>query len=485
MLLNRLNPLKGLSEEQRKAFIAEFRHKSEAFGNRDLRLRLMDEQGIDKALMFPAAAHDIEYEFADNIQALYANIRAFNRWMHEEVGYVVDNRMFLPPYIALADPDLAVKELETGHRRRRHHDPDQVRTRPRRALTTPSVVVPRPTRSTTGSGRIVNEAGIRLAVHLGGTDYQKYGADWSEDPTAVFGDFDAFQWMMYWGDRPAMELTAGLILHNFFGRFPNIKVCLSEMGTVWLPYTLRKMDHAFLMGRKAKWSATGRLDRRPSEIFRQHFIVAPLTPKRTCDASSTRSASNPSSSARTSPTAKVWPIRPLCRRPTHQLHRRRTAQDHARQPRELPHLALTPRGLAVSPLSTRGELGPMTASANRGMFDMVERAPDDLTLIDPHGRLTWNEVSRRICDAAQGLLEIGFQNGRLAVLGSNCAATVIAYASARLAGVGVILVNCHSTADEVSYLLVDGGTTANTGRRRTVSRLRARSSETSRHSCPL
>ena len=113
-------------------------------------------------------------------------------------------------------------------------------------------------------------------MHLGGTDYQKYGADWSEDPETVFGDFDAFQWMMYWGDRPAMELTAALVLQNFFGRFPNIRVCLSEQGTVWLPYTLRKMDHAFLMGRKAKWAENGRLDARPSEIFRQHFIVAPF-----------------------------------------------------------------------------------------------------------------------------------------------------------------------------------------------------------------
>ncbi len=113
MFLNRLNPLKGLSDEERKEFIADFRHKSEAFGNRDLRLALMDEQGIDKALMFPAAAHDIEYEFADNIPALYANIRAFNRWMRAEVGYVADRRMFLPPFISLADPELAVSELET------------------------------------------------------------------------------------------------------------------------------------------------------------------------------------------------------------------------------------------------------------------------------------------------------------------------------------------------------------------------------------
>jgi predicted TIM-barrel fold metal-dependent hydrolase len=274
MLLNRLNPLKGMDDEQRQAFISEFRHKSEAFGNRDLRLALMDEQGIEKALMFPAAAHDIEYEFADNIPALYANIRAFNRWMLEEVGYNVKNRMFLPPYIALADPDLAIKELEqviadgttiiqtkSGHA---HGGP----ANPSGGRSPADPIYDR-------FWSIVNEAGIRLAVHLGGTDYQKYGADWSEDPEAVFGDFDAFQWVMYWGDRPAMELTAGLILHNFFGRYPNIKVCLSEMGTVWLPYTLRKMDHAFLMGRKAKYSPTGRLDRRPSEIFRQHFIVAP------------------------------------------------------------------------------------------------------------------------------------------------------------------------------------------------------------------
>jgi predicted TIM-barrel fold metal-dependent hydrolase len=274
MLLNRLNPLKDLSDEERKAFVADFRNKSEAFGNRDLRLALMDSQGIDKALMFPAAAHDIEYEFADNIPALYANIRAFNRWMHEEVGFVAESRMFLPPYIALADPDLAVKELETvlgqgarliqiksGHAHggadhpwggRSPADPEYDRF-----------------------WSIVNEADVRLAVHLGGTDYQKYGADWSEDPQTTFGDFNAFQWMMYWGDRPALELTAALILHNFFGRFPNIKVCLSEMGTVWLPYAMRKMDHAFMMGRKAKWSETGRLDRRPSQIFRDHFIVAP------------------------------------------------------------------------------------------------------------------------------------------------------------------------------------------------------------------
>ena len=274
-LLNRLNPLKGLSDEERRAFVEEFRSRAEAFGNRDLRLALMDEQGIDKALMFPAAAHDIEYEFADRIDALYANIRAFNRWMHEEVGFISAGRMWLPPYISFADPELAVRELElvmaqganviqtkSGHAHGGRDNPFGGRS-----LADP--VFDR-------FWSICNEAGVRLAVHLGGTDYQKYGADWSEDPERTFFEFDAFQWVNYWGDRPAMELTSALVLQNFFGRFPNMKVCLSEQGTVWVPYTIRKMDHAFLMGRKASFSETGRLDRRPSEIFRQHFVVAPF-----------------------------------------------------------------------------------------------------------------------------------------------------------------------------------------------------------------
>jgi predicted TIM-barrel fold metal-dependent hydrolase len=272
IFLNRMNSMRGLSDEKKAELIATFREQQESYGNRELRLALMDEQGIEAALMFPASAHDIEYEFADNIEALYANVRAFNRWMHDEVGFAYQNRLFLPPYIPLADVDLAVAELETvldqgapvvqfkaGHAHGGANNPNGGRS------VADPVFDPIWAR--------INEAGVRVSTHLGGTDYQKYGADWSEDPAATFGQFNAFQWMMYWGDRPAMEFTAGTILHNFFGRFPNVKVCLAEQGTVWLPYTLRKADHAYVMGRKGKW---GHLDRRPSEIFREHFVVAPF-----------------------------------------------------------------------------------------------------------------------------------------------------------------------------------------------------------------
>ena len=274
LLLNRLNPVRGLDDAARDVVIAEFRDQADSYHSRDLRLALMDEQGIDVAIMYPARAR-YEIEFGDDMTAMYANIRAFNRWIHDEIGFAYKDRMYLPPYIALADVDLAVQELETVlaqgaplvQIRAGHAHGGAANPLGGRSVADP-VFDPFWAR--------VDEAHGRVCAHLGPTSYQRAGALWSEDPEVTFGDFDAFQWAMYWGDRPAMELTAGMILHNLFGRFPNLHVLLSEMGTVWLPYTMRKMDHAYVMGRKVKWAEDGRLDARPSEIFRRHFLVAPF-----------------------------------------------------------------------------------------------------------------------------------------------------------------------------------------------------------------
>jgi len=43
---------------------------------------------------------------------------------------------------------------------------------------------------------------------------------------------------------------------------------------VWVPYTVRKLDHAFLMGRRASFGR--KLERRPSEYFKDHVFVAPF-----------------------------------------------------------------------------------------------------------------------------------------------------------------------------------------------------------------
>ncbi len=69
-----------------------------------------------------------------------------------------------------------------------------------------------------------------------------------------------------------METVAAMIFHNLFGRFPKLRIGIIEHGAVWAPYAIRKMDHGFMMGRASR---NGTLSERPSDVFREHFLVAP------------------------------------------------------------------------------------------------------------------------------------------------------------------------------------------------------------------
>ena len=92
------------------------------------------------------------------------------------------------------------------------------------------------------------------------TRYAAQGEEWNE-PEVMLGDMDAFQWVFYYGDRPAMETVGAAILQGWFARFPKMQLLLSEQGTVWAPYIVRKLDHAFLMGRRAHVGHARRSDR--------------------------------------------------------------------------------------------------------------------------------------------------------------------------------------------------------------------------------
>ena len=242
----------------------------------ELLYRRLDEFGVDFALLYPSMA--LPLMCLPDAEVRQAAVRACNRYYAEVFGGYRD-RLEPVAVIPLFSPEEALAELDHA-----------IGERGLKAIVA-NAVIPRPPGEggrdkdwldTIGFGSPhdfdpvwarINEAKVRVATHVGPTDYQKYGADLSEDPEAVLGDFDALQWVLYWCDRPAMETVTSMILHGLFERFPHIRVCMSEQGTTWLPYLLRKLDHAVRMGREAKW---GSLERRPREVFREHFVVAPF-----------------------------------------------------------------------------------------------------------------------------------------------------------------------------------------------------------------
>ena len=263
-LLTKLNPLKDLDREGRKEFAQRYRALQESLDNPSDRLQVMDSQGIECAVNF-ATLPGTEAQFEGDLPGLYANLTALNRYLGAEWGFNHAGRLFTPPFVSFADPDMALAQLEDIMK---IETPKMIQTSTGPSMHTSPF---RPENDRFWS--ICNEAGIRLSTHLASlTRYGAQGVEWNEEEV-MLGDMDAFQWVFYYGDRPAMETVGAAILQGWFARFPNMKLLLSEQGTVWLSYLLRKMDHSYMMGRRATW---GKLEMRPSEYFRKHCFVAPF-----------------------------------------------------------------------------------------------------------------------------------------------------------------------------------------------------------------
>ena len=234
--------------------------------DREARLAVMDRQGIESALIFPTLGVCVEHFLKDDADQLYANFHAFNRWLDDDWGFDHGGRVYAPPMISLLDRDRAVAELEwalaagakaivlrAGPAYGRspadpHYDPFWAR---------------------------VDEAGVLVAFHIGEAGYNEMMAPfWGEEPNPSSHRQSAFQWACFYGDRPIMDTFAALVLHNLFGRFPNVRCLSVENGSLWVPYLLKLMNKMNGMGRNGPWLG-GRITERPSDIFKRHVLVSP------------------------------------------------------------------------------------------------------------------------------------------------------------------------------------------------------------------
>ena len=238
----------------------------------DARLKLMDEQGVEATFMFPSTGVTIENRLEGDPELLKAHFEALNRWLGETWGFANQNRIFSAAPISLVDVDFAVAELDkalAGGAR-------LVQLLPGPAVWGRSPADP----MYDPFWARINEAGTLVTFHLGNSGYQeRYSGDWGEhpDPDGLHGDTpgrSAFQWTMFYRDRPIMETLCNLIYNNLFGRFPNVRVASIENGAVWVPYLLTVMDNMKGMGRTGPWH-NGYVHGKPSEIFREKVFVSP------------------------------------------------------------------------------------------------------------------------------------------------------------------------------------------------------------------
>jgi predicted TIM-barrel fold metal-dependent hydrolase len=237
-----------------------------AYVDRDARLACMDEQGVEAILLFPTLAVCVEHFLKHDADLLYASFHAFNRWLDDDWGFDAAGRIFAVPLLSLLDVDRAVAELEfvlaAGAR--------AVGLRPGPAYgRSPADPVFDPFWAR------VNEARVPVCFHIGESGYNElYSVTWGEEANPSSHRQSAFQWTSFYGDRPIMDTFSALILHNLFGRFPDVQCISVENGSLWVSYLLKVMNKMNGMGRNGPWLG-GRISTRPSEIFRAHVSVAP------------------------------------------------------------------------------------------------------------------------------------------------------------------------------------------------------------------
>ncbi len=233
------------------------------YRDRDARLRVMDEQGLDGCLLFPTLGVGMEESLADDPPALVAAFGAFNRWLEDDWGYAYKERIFAAPMLTLVDVDAAVAELE----RVLLADARVVCVKGGPAHTPTGLTSPADPRFDPFWG-LVNESGVTVGIHSGDAGYGRYLADWEPQ-----GDFEAFRHsplrMVLSADRPPYETMAALVCQGLFDRFPRLRVASIEAGASWVPILLKKLA-------KAYGQMPGAFVSDPVETFRDHVWVAPF-----------------------------------------------------------------------------------------------------------------------------------------------------------------------------------------------------------------
>jgi predicted TIM-barrel fold metal-dependent hydrolase len=241
-----------------------------AYRDRSVRLATMDEYGVEKIVLFPTLGVTVEGLMADDAEILHDCFHAFNRWLDDDWGFAHQDRIFAAPYISLRDVDRAVAELEW------------VLERGARVIT----MRPGPAYGRSPAHphfdpfwARVNEAGILVTYHVydGASAYRDmFRRYWAAPPEPLTPEVAVVESALFGTDVQIMETLSALILHNLFGRFPNVRVGSMEMGSSWVPLLLHRLDHVGHLVDRQITSFGGRLPQKPSEIFRESVWVSPF-----------------------------------------------------------------------------------------------------------------------------------------------------------------------------------------------------------------
>jgi predicted TIM-barrel fold metal-dependent hydrolase len=215
-----------------------------AYFEPEARVVLMDELGIDRAMMWPTLASLLEERLADDPVATHVVIHAFNQWMHDQWSFNFDDRIYPTPVVTLPIVDRAIEELEW------------VVARGAKAI----LVRPAPVPDFNGRRRSfalaefdpfwerVQEAGVVVGMHASDSGFQRYLNEW-EGHDGEFLPFDrkisGFSAILHADNRIISDVVASIVGHGLATRFPNLRIMPIENGSAWVRPLVQKFQRVY------------------------------------------------------------------------------------------------------------------------------------------------------------------------------------------------------------------------------------------------
>jgi predicted TIM-barrel fold metal-dependent hydrolase len=227
------------------------------------RVELMDELGVDRALMFPTLASLLEERLRDDPELTHATIHSLNEWMHETWSFNYEDRIFATPIITLPIVEKAIEELEW------------VLERGARTV----LIRPAPVPGFRGSRsfgfpefdpfwQAVVDAGIPVSMHASDSGYHRYISDWTGPREMLPFNVDPFRYLVE-GRRWIEDSMAAFCCHGVLTRFPELKVLSVENGGEWVvPF----LEHLADVYRKMPQG----FDEDPVAAFKRNVYVSPF-----------------------------------------------------------------------------------------------------------------------------------------------------------------------------------------------------------------
>lgn len=233
------------------------------YQDREVRLKVMDQQGVAGALLFPTLGVGLEDALRADPEACSKVFHAFNLWLDEDWGYHWAGRIFAVPYVPLLDPEAAVDELR--HALDRGAVAVNVRNAP--------VPVPGGYRSPFDPAYdrfwgLAQEAGVVVATHAGVDGYDAVVKMWEEGGAESSLFRSPLRGVITKG-RSVSDFYCAALCQLLFERFPRLRLASVENGASWIPDALHRLDDAANRN-------PGYFPHHPRDVFGEHVWVTPF-----------------------------------------------------------------------------------------------------------------------------------------------------------------------------------------------------------------